>query len=297
MVSGTKEIIQSLRKSGMSRSEIRDYTGYALSTIGRCTTGLILSDEIKNKIRERGMQKSREGYKKWLMANPNHSHLKEAKEKAIELRKQGETIPQIAKTINVARSSVCNWVKGVQLPDDYKEKLKRMRAGYIIKYMSNHVSPNKGKLLKRKYEIIDGVEYLWCYKCKQMVKRSDFYKKKNGTRDETWCRPCLRDHVKQYFNNLRHRVVITLGGYKCYDCGCDDYELLEIHHNNRNGKDERKRLYAMFKKIIAMGDTAREEYSVLCKVCHVAKHIGPHYIITWKPLNTFETNTYVTTLR
>lgn len=53
--------------------------------------------------------------------------------KAIELRKQGISIVEIAKTLEVAKSSVSTWVRNIKLTEEQIEKLKINVGSHILK--------------------------------------------------------------------------------------------------------------------------------------------------------------------
>jgi transcriptional regulator with XRE-family HTH domain len=62
---------------------------------------------------------------------------KEDREKAIELRKRGWSLKEIVKEIGAAKSSVSNWVRGIELTATQKERLKEKGRSFGNTYTAD----------------------------------------------------------------------------------------------------------------------------------------------------------------
>lgn len=72
---------------------------------------------------------------------------------------------------------------------------------------------------------------------------------------------------------LRDKVIAKYGG-KCQGCGSTN--SLEIHHVNRDGKEERLKYSPGDVLAMALDDTDGR-YQLLCKSCHKIVEFAPHY--------------------
>lgn len=99
------------------------------------------------------------------------------------------------------------------------------------------------------------------------------------TRSEKWLKYCrerqrsveyqawLRNHRR----SLRCELMNNLGGAICLDCGSKHYDMLEIHHTNGDGKDDRKRFNSrpqFVRYYLDHIDEAKLKLSVLCGPCN-----------------------------
>jgi predicted transcriptional regulator len=181
--------------------------------------------------------------------------LVDKKLQAIKMRESGYTQSEIASSLQVAKGSVSTWVRGVPVPENYYEKL-----------------PSYGK--KRKKIIIGKFTYLSCSKCKQS-KRIELFSKRPQKPHQynPYCKECMNRSTNQSHINLHRKVIDYLGG-KC-KCGCSIKSLLEIHHTNNNGAEERakKCQFILRRDILRLPlDQANKQYKILCNVCHEAEH-------------------------
>jgi predicted transcriptional regulator len=204
-------------------------------------------------------------------------HLKartEDKIKSIELRKLGYTQPQIVKITGASKGIVSEWLKGVEVPEWYHDAISNKQTKLLLDLIQTPEWKSKMKQIgierrKKPVATIDGIDYYSCTKCKRTLKENNFQKRKNG-RVQSWCEECRSD----WYKVTREEVVTRLGG-ECR-CGCQIINLLEIHHININGKEERKDISysAILKKIMKMPiEESKKEYEILCYVCHEAKHM------------------------
>lgn len=204
------------------------------------------------------------------------------KHSAIQMRKSGITITEIARITGAAKSTVSIWTRDVILPEGYGDKIRMIKSNNC-KQMNRKMNSDPyfikrrliGNIKKQHRAIttIHGMDYFSCPRCRQTRKISDFNCHKSR-KVSVWCKECVAD----WYSSLRKYAIEVLGG-SC-NCGCDVIELLEIHHLNFNGNEERKVVStsAILKKIISMSpEIAHKEYRVLCKVCHSVEHVKSKY--------------------
>lgn len=111
-------------------------------------------------------------------------------------------------------------------------------------------------------------------------------------RPRLFCLSCAADSQK-YRRSYRNKVLALLGG-KCVSCGSTTH--LEISHNNRDGKDERRRFQELaFLRRIILGVRPTDDLSLRCFACHRAYDAIPHAKVTHCPQGHpyDETNLYV----
>lgn len=103
-------------------------------------------------------------------------------------------------------------------------------------------------------------EYIKAHR-QQITEYNRLWRKKNPERSRA-----LQAAVRR---RRRERAFEALGGC-CSVCGLSDPLCLEIHHTNRDGKEERQRTYGAKASVRASrGDTAGLE--LLCANCHSRK--------------------------
>ena len=82
-----------------------------------------------------------------------------------------------------------------------------------------------------------------------------------------------RAKKREWNKRLRIRVIKLLGG-KCVNCGCDDFEALEINHINGGGSQEKNKKYGgsyrSFLYDILAGRRSKDDLDIRCKVCNAA---------------------------
>jgi len=77
-------------------------------------------------------------------------------------------------------------------------------------------------------------------------------------------------------------------GGKCTNCGCDDYDALEINHKNGDGAQERaQRGRKAWHLDILKGRRYTDDLEIMCRVCN-----NHHYLVTVKGLTDKWTITY-----
>jgi hypothetical protein len=81
---------------------------------------------------------------------------------------------------------------------------------------------------------------------------------------------------KLSIKQMRVRAMSRVSGeMKCFNCGCDDTRVLEIHHKNGDGKKDRD-TYTFYKKIL-LGMRSVDDLELLCKLCNWAHFIQSKY--------------------
>lgn len=84
---------------------------------------------------------------------------------------------------------------------------------------------------------------------------------------------------KKYMRRIRKEVIEMLGG-KCINCGCNDYDALEINHINGGGNEEIRQIgKKSFIFAIHNGTRKTNDLEVTCRVCNAL-----HYLIDIKGL-------------
>ncbi|MFA5150718.1 MAG: helix-turn-helix domain-containing protein [Candidatus Omnitrophota bacterium] len=79
------------------------------------------------------------------------------KEKAIQLRKElGLSINKIAKQLNVSKSSVSLWVRGIVITDEQKLKLKHNQKSKNL--LGNTYSHDKYQLIRKQYQLLGKIK-------------------------------------------------------------------------------------------------------------------------------------------
>jgi hypothetical protein len=88
-----------------------------------------------------------------------------------------------------------------------------------------------------------------------------------------------RAQIREYLRQLRIRAIEKLGG-KCINCGCDDFQALEMNHINGGGRKETKKYGPMQKQLYyAIIAGRRNDIELTCKVCN-----SLHYLVKIKGL-------------
>lgn len=76
--------------------------------------------------------------------------------------------------------------------------------------------------------------------------------------------------MRSYMERLRERAHAIFGAV-CSTCGNDDHRVLEIHHANGDGAEERKTAKNMRQRLMAVIDKQGYGYQLLCANCHRIK--------------------------
>jgi len=160
----------------------------------------------------------------------------------------------------------------------------------------------KNKFYKRPHDVVDGVERVLCYRCRNMKPLSDFPPRDPKTNKlRTWCKECAREYNKSYDKarilRLRESVFNHLGQTECQNCGCEIHDILELHHLGGGGKEERRIHNGWYKMMDAILKIPKEEavtkYRVLCTVCHPSQHIFEEYGVSLHKISFLRGNKYI----
>lgn len=153
---------------------------------------------------------------------------------------QGLSQAQIAKELNVSKSTVRYWLKKYKLKTQFK-KNKRVIEGF----------PDK----------------LLCNKCGIVHNKSEFYQ--NGGSIHSYCKSCFNKLVLDRQRRIKKEAVYYKGG-KCVRCGYDEHlAALQFHHI-----DEKNKKWANF-KLRKFDDKFKQELDkciLLCANCHLIEH-------------------------
>jgi len=188
--------------------------------------------------------------------------LLEQKAKAISMRQAGAKQSEIVSELKVSKGIVSMWLKNINLPEGYHEKIYIQRYGH-----------------RSGVTVVGAHSYISCNNCKQSKKTEDFLRKNNNAKIternayKSNCKICNTKRVCEY-NKKNKRIAISILGGKC-QCGCEDESMLEIHHKNMNGNQERKTISKemLRKRITKMTPhEAQKDYKLFCGVCHEAEH-------------------------
>jgi hypothetical protein len=92
------------------------------------------------------------------------------------------------------------------------------------------------------------------------------------------------------FRKIRIKTIEFLGG-KCVNCGCDDFEALELNHKNGGGAKEQRESGSRTKQLyldILSGRRKKEEFDLRCRVCN-----SLHYLTELKGIKDKWKITYI----
>lgn len=190
------------------------------------------------------------------------------------MRSEGSTTPEIAKELHVSKSSVSSWVRDVPIPQSLIDRKIASKKKHGVR-LGQISALRKGIMTKRPHQTIDGVLYLWCYRCKCLHQKDRFRYGKNGTSPLSWCRESSHEFAVTRWKQMRKKVVDLLGG-RC-DCGCDIESILDIHHAKWDGDDDRSKKcqIGIWKEMLKMNRIDLESrYRLKCRPCHMAEHLS-----------------------
>ena len=79
---------------------------------------------------------------------------------------------------------------------------------------------------------------------------------------------------REQHRRVREKAMDVLGGKRCANCGCDEFDLLEINHINGGGRAtsktrQRRQLY----RDIVKGTVNLSDYNILCRVCNALHYV------------------------
>ena len=131
-----------------------------------------------------------------------------------------------------------------------KEERKEYDRQYYLKHRRRIIEKRKQYYEDNKGEVIKRVGQY-----RQDHRNTDFY--------------CGMLEQHQYKTEIRHKALDLYGG-KCENCGAT--KLLEFHHSNFDGENERK-IYSSTKMYKSLADgNKRSDLRLLCRSCHHKIH-------------------------
>lgn len=94
------------------------------------------------------------------------------------------------------------------------------------------------------------------------------------------CGPC-RDKLYAVRSGRKQRVTaINIYGGECMDCGFNDHRVLEFHHVNFNGSNDREKNRSTgLNRRIAKAGTRLSDIVMVCANCHSIRHWNHR----WRP--------------
>lgn len=169
------------------------------------------------------------------------------KELIINLINKGFSISKISKETGKSISSIRHWMKKFKL----KTKNPNVKERKIL--------PKLPKTEKN------------CPKCKILKPENEFYKRRNGTDNSTYCKICTGEQTTNRQKNIKIKCVEYKGG-KCYICQYDKYiGALDFHHLDPTKKD-----FSIGKlKNYSFSDKIKNELDkciLVCSNCHREIH-------------------------
>jgi hypothetical protein len=104
-------------------------------------------------------------------------------------------------------------------------------------------------------------EYMLAYR--ERRKQSSDYNPEEERRK--WC---------EQHHQVREKAIERLGGKLCANCGCDEFNLLEINHINGGGRVAAKvRQSRQLYRDIVSNRVESRDYNVLCRVCNALHYV------------------------
>jgi rRNA maturation endonuclease Nob1 len=203
---------------------------------------------------------------------------KEKRKKAKEMRIDGVSIPKIAKSLGVAKSTVREWVKEIILSDAQKKSLYR-QVDYdqdmaIRLFYSDKTYQEIADELKIKNSTLISL-----YRRKKLSRSRESYSncqachRENLVRNGKICSSC-GSAIRRLKNKIKS--VNYLGG-KCFDCGLelpiDEYAAYEFHHV----KDKKDQLSSLMIKNWERIEPELKKCQLLCSNCHRIVHSKGRY--------------------
>jgi 5-methylcytosine-specific restriction endonuclease McrA len=114
-------------------------------------------------------------------------------------------------------------------------------------------------------------EEKFCPRCTKNLPRSEFYNRRNGKGNSTYCKPCSNNHTLERQRAFKVKCVEYKGG-KCESCGYDKcISALEFHHVNPKEKD----FTIAHAKLLKFDENTKAELNkcvLLCANCHREEH-------------------------
>jgi transposase len=197
---------------------------------------------------------------------------------AIEMRSEGLSIEKISRVLGVSKGSVSVWVRGVELTHDQKKSLLHRNSHKMSEETKQKMSQSHQTRYLKMVED-NPVTHKICPECGLDLPIQSFYLhkglKSGLKRPEGCCKKCHSKKEKLRMRKMREMAFENLGGAICQECGCDEFDILEINHINGDGYIERttrgnnRILYDVAYKRCDL-----TKYNVLCKVCNIKHYVS-----------------------
>ncbi|HEV7377467.1 MAG TPA: hypothetical protein VGN95_22310 [Pyrinomonadaceae bacterium] len=79
---------------------------------------------------------------------------------------------------------------------------------------------------------------------------------------------------REQHHQVREKAIERFGGKLCVNCGCDEFNLLEINHINGGGRVAAKvRQSRQLYRDIVSNRVELRDYNVLCRVCNALHYV------------------------
>ena len=80
-------------------------------------------------------------------------------------------------------------------------------------------------------------------------------------------------HKREQASKIKLETINILGGAFCEECGCNDIEMLDIHHPDHNGAEHRRELNVngstkFYRILLKSGDFTTYRLSITCRSCN-----------------------------
>lgn len=93
---------------------------------------------------------------------------------------------------------------------------------------------------------------------------------------------------KQRYLNIRRQTIDLLSpdGRRCCNCGCDNFELLQINHIYGGGSSRKESGVMLWRMVLKLAEEAKKYFDVRCVLCNwlyaLQKKHETKYEIVWK---------------
>lgn len=208
----------------------------------------------------------------------------------MNLHSKGLSNTKIAKIVGIDRHIIGYWIKfglkqGTEKYIEYRKKHYETNKIEISKKAKEYCKINKVKLLKHKKEYYDAnkieilkqqKEHYETNKIDILKRQKEYYednKVENLKRSKKY-REDNKDEIskkkKKLYQTLRCIVLdhYSHGTMSCAICGNNDIRVLELHHTNNDGTEDRKKYCSIYSFYLSLKKSGFPDgYEVLCS-CH-----------------------------
>ncbi len=212
---------------------------------------------------------------------------KKERVKSIELRKEGLSINEISRRLNVSKGSVSSWVRKVELTSDQKLYLKNLNKGKIWKIYETKIDVEEVKKFLLENSISLARKKFSCsrYFLNHLVEKYKIKCKFGSGNPQLYCQLCGKKNLvtlchfcttcTSRIRRLSAKIKgVKLLGAKCKHCGWEtseeNYSAFEFHHTGEEEKEIEigKYLNSNWNKV----KKELEKCILLCSRCHRIYH-------------------------